>query len=184
MIRQILLATGFGLALYAPAWAIGTEDETPPAPTPTTTVCADGMVWDVELAECVTIEDSRLPVTPDRLIATVRELAYAERHQDALSLLGRAPDQADTMVLTYYGYITRKTGDMAAGLAYYDRALAAAPDNLLARAYLGLAYLQTGQRARAETQLAEIRLRGGAGGWPEQVLAKALQDGNATRYDY
>lgn len=184
MIRHILLATGFGLALSAPAWAIGTEDDTPPAPTPTTTVCADGMVWDVELAECVKIEDSRLPQTPDRLIANVRELAYAERHQDALSLLGRAPDQADTMVLTYYGYITRKTGDMAAGLAYYDRALAAAPDNLLARAYLGLAYLQTGQKTLAETQLAEIRARGGAGGWPEQVLAKALQDGNATRYDY
>jgi len=184
MIRQMSLIASLSLAIAAPAGAVGMDEDTPPAPTPTTVSCEDGMVWDAEAAACVEIVESRLPQTPDRLIAAVRELAYADRHLDALALLSRAPNQADTMVLTYFGYVTRKMGDMAAGLAYYDRALVAAPDNTLARAYLGLAYLQTGQREQAEIQLAEIRARGGAGRWSEQVLAQALIDGNATRYDY
>lgn len=184
MIRQISLIASLSLVMAAPAAAVGMEEDTPPAPTPTTLECDDGMVWDTQTAACVEIVESRLPQTPDQLITTVRELAYADRHLDALALLARAPDQADTMVLTYFGYVTRKMGDMAAGLAYYDRALVAAPDNSLARAYLGLAYLQIGQRDQAMIQLAEIRARGGAGRWSEQVLAKALQDGNATRYDY
>ena len=50
--------------------------------------------------------------------------------------------------------------------------------------YLGLAYLQTGQTELAKAQLAEIMARGGAGSWSQRVLAQALIDGDATRYDY
>lgn len=184
MIRQIALIASFGLAVTSQAGAVSMEDDTPPAPTPTTLVCAEGMVWDADAAACVEIVESRLPDAPDRLIATVRELAYAGRHPDALALLQRAPDQGDSMVLTYVGYVTRKMGDMAGGLAYYDRALAVAPDNHLTRAYLGLALLQMGQTEQAEIQLAEIRTRGGAAGWAASVLETALRTGDATSYDY
>lgn len=184
MIRPVFLATALVLAQMTPAGAVGSDDDAPPAPTPTTTECAEGLVWDTERATCVPIEQSLLPADPKALIATVRELAYAERLSDAMALLRRAPDQGDSMVLTYMGYITRKTGDMDRGLAHYDRALAMAPDNHLARAYLGLAYLQLGRTDEAALQLAEIRARGGRGGWPEQALARALTSGDATTHDY
>jgi tetratricopeptide (TPR) repeat protein len=184
MLRAPALAACLSLLCASQLGAVGMEDNAPPAPTATTLECPDGTVWDVERAACVEIKESRLPQTPDALITVVRELAYANRFEDALNLLHRAPDQGDTMVLTYFGYVTRKTGDMARGLGYYDRALTVAPDNLLARAYLGLAYLQTGQTELANAQLAEIMARGGAGSWSERVLAQALIDGDATRYDY
>jgi tetratricopeptide (TPR) repeat protein len=184
MLRQIAVIASFSLVMTSQAGAVGMEDDTPPAPTPTTLVCEEGMVWDADTAACVAIVESRLPAAPDRLIATVRELAYAGRHPDALTLLRRAPDQGDSMVLTYFGYVTRKMGDMAGGLAYYDRALAVAPDNHLTRAYLGLALMQMGQSDQAEMQLAEIRTRGGAGGWAASVLETALRTGDASRYDY
>lgn len=184
MLRQLALIATVSVALAVRAGAVGMEDDTPPTPTPTTLVCEEGMVWDADAAACVAIVESRLPAAPDRLIATVRELAYADRHPDALALLQRAPDQGDSMVLTYFGYVTRKMGDMAGGLAYYDRALAVAPDNHLTRAYLGLALMQMGQTQQAEMQLAEIRTRGGAEGWAASVLETALRTGDATRYDY
>lgn len=184
MIRTLVIAAAFTLGHAPFAGAVGADDDAPPTPTPTTMECPEGKVWDVERAACVAIEESRLPDSPDDLIKTVRELAYAERLNDALALLQRATDQGDTMVLTYMGYVTRKRGDMAGGLAYYDRALSVAPENHLARAYLGLAYLQIGQTDQASLQLAEIRARGGNGGWPEQALARALSGGDAAAYDY
>lgn len=180
----LALAVSLGLLGAARSGAVGMEDDTPPAPTATTLECPEGQVWDVERATCLDIEESRLPQRPEALIATVRELAYADRLVDARALLGRAVDQGDTMVLTYLGYVTRKMGDMEIGLAHYNRALAVAPDNHLARAYLGLAHLQNGQVELAKVQLAEIRARGGAGLWSERVLAQALLDGDASRHDY
>lgn len=184
MLRAILLSTGLSLASVGTALAVGSDDDTPPTPTQTTTECPEGAVWDVETATCVTIEETGLVTDPAALTRTVRELAYAGRHVDALALLARAPDQDDSMVLTYMGFSTRSLGDMAAGMAYYDRALAADPDNLLARAYMGMAYLITGQTDRAAAQLSEIRARDGAGRWPEEALAAAIAQGAASGYDY
>lgn len=184
MLRAVMLSTGLSLAIVGAASAVGSDDDTPPTPTQTTTECADGAVWDVETATCVQIEETGLVTDPAALTRTVRELAYAGRHQDALALLARAPDQNDSMVLTYKGFSTRSLGDMATGMAYYDQALAADPDNLLARAYMGMAYLITGQPDRAQAQLTQIRARGGAGRWPEQALAAAIAQGGAVGYDY
>jgi hypothetical protein len=49
---------------------------------------------------------------------------------------------------------------------------------------MGMAWLIQGQPGQARTQLAEIRARGGAGGWPEQALAAAIEQGSADGYDY
>jgi tetratricopeptide (TPR) repeat protein len=184
MTRTLTLSTAFTLALSQTAIGVGFNTDDPPTPTETTTECPEGTVWDAETEDCVEIEDSALATDPEALIATVRELAYADRHRDALDLLALAPDPADTMVLTYLGYSTRSLGDFDRGLDYYDRALAADPDNLLARAYLGMAYVQLGAPEQAHVQLAEIRARGGEGRWPELALAGALAAGDVTGYDY
>lgn len=168
-----------GLAL-----AVFPEDDAPPAPTPTTIICPEGRVWDSDETACIPIAETGLVSDPAALIGTVRELAYAGRHGDALALLARAPDPEDTMVLTYIGYSTRSLGYMSRGLAFYDRALTADPDNLLARSYLGMAYLILGSPDRAEEQLAEIRARGGAGRWPERALAEAIAGGAAEGFTY
>ena len=183
MIRIAMLTTGFALLLAPVALAVGPDDD-PPTPTETTTRCPEGSVWDADAEGCVAIEQSSQASDPAALIRTVRELAYAGRHGDALALLARAPDQTETMVLTYMGYSTRSLGNMTRGLDYYDRALAADPDNFLARAYLGMAYLQLAEPGLAEAQLREIRARGGTGGWPERALTAAIAQGSPAGYDY
>ena len=80
-------------------------------------------------------------------------------------------------VLTYMGFASRKAGDLEAGLGYYQAALAQNPDNLLTRSYLGQAYVEMNEMVLAKAQLAEIVARGGAGGWPEQSLRKAIETG-------
>ena len=99
------------------AGAAGMHEEAPPSPSPTTSICPDGQVWDVDEAECVPIAETGLVTDPSSLIGTVRELAYAGRHDDALALLARAPNQDETMVQTYLGYSLRSMGDMEIGRA-------------------------------------------------------------------
>jgi tetratricopeptide (TPR) repeat protein len=183
MIGRRLLGLFGAVAIAGAALAVGPEDA-PPAPTPTTTICPDGKVWDTREALCVPISESGLVTDPEGFIRTVRELAHAGRHADALALLARAPDPDDTMVLTYRGFSTRSLGYMRRGLDLYDRALAADPDNLLARSYMGMAYLIIGAPHRAEAQLAEIRARGGTGHWPERALAAAIAQGAVDGFDY
>ena len=168
----------------APVWAAGGFDETPPTPTETTTTCPDGAVWDADRSACVIIQDSNLELDQDRLIETARELAYANRNEDAIAVLALSAQPQDTMVLTYLGFSHRRAGRMDLGLDYYDDALAADPDNLLARSYMGMAYVQLAQLDLAEAQLAEIRARGGTGGWPEQALSQAIASNSTSGYDY
>lgn len=183
MTRIFPLGLATGLCMTGAAFAVGgLDDVTPPTPTETTTTCPDGSVWDDGLGRCMAIQDSRL--APDKLIAAARELAYADRHQDAIDLLSMAADPADSMVQTYLGFAHRRAGRIDLGLDHYDRALAANPDNILARAYLGMAYVQLGDIAQAEVQLAEIRARGGADLWPDTALAAAIAAGDTTGYDY
>lgn len=184
MPRMKLILTTMAVFMAQGALAVGFNDEEPPTPTETTTECAEGTVWDSDAQACVSIEDSAVVTDPAALIGMVRELAYAARHADALALLARAPDQDDTMVLTYLGYSTRSIGDMAGGMAYYERAIDADPGNLLVRAYMGMAWLIQGRPEDARVQLVEIRARGGAGGWPERALAAAIAQGSPAGYDY
>lgn len=165
--------------LASPAFAVG-DLSTPPTPTQTTEVCPEGAVLDADASACVVIQDSHLD--DDTLIQTARELAYASRFEDAINLLGRASDQGDTMVLTYLGFSHRSAGRFDVGLAYYDQALEVNPDNLLARAYMGMAFIEAGEPALARFELAQIRQRGGSGSWPERALAEAIETGQTLRY--
>lgn len=177
-----LRALATALLLIAPglAFAAGGDDDTPPAPTPTTTQCPAGQIFDEDAATCIVIQDSRLD--DDTLYQTARELAYHGRLQDALAVLARMSDQNDSRVHTYLGFVHRHLGNTDLSMAHYHAALAADADNLLARSYLGLAHLAADQRMLARAQLQQIRARGGAGSWPEQALNAALNTGIVADY--
>ena len=168
------------LCLAFPLAAFAVETDEPPQPTPTTTVCTEGKVWDDASGACVDVRDGLLD--DDRLYDAAREFAYAGQYRHALTALEAMRDQRSDRVLTYMGFTLRKSGDPERGMAYYAAALDANPDNLLARAYLGQGLVGLGDMEGAETQLAEIRARGGAGSWPEVALLGAIRMGAGFRY--
>jgi hypothetical protein len=174
------------VALAAPvtALAAGSGDSntttSPPPTTETTKTCKGVKVWDDKKKRCVNPSNSALD--PDTLYIAVRELAYAGRYVDAQGVLAAMPDQSDDRVLTYWGFTWRKLGEADRSRAFYLQAIAANPDNILVRSYMGQGMIAEGDIAGAEIQLAEIRQRGGIGTWPEQSLATALLTGQT--YDY
>lgn len=160
--------------------ALAVLDETPPKPTETTTVCGGTLVWDPATQRCLAPKETSLD---DReLYEAARELAYAGRFDGAEAALSAMSDQGATEVLTYRGFVARKQGNWERAEAFYAAALAAAPDNFLARSYLGLGHLTRGDRAAAVMQLSEIRARGGRNTWAEAALAMALSRAAAPAY--
>lgn len=180
MTARTLLAAALILAAPA-ALAVGSDDDTPPTPTETTTVCEEGMVWDPEQSLCVVpTEESGL--SDDLLYDAAREFAYAGQFENAQGALRAMSDQGSDRVLTYMGFTTRAMGDMSGGMAYYRAALAANPDNLLARSYMGQAHVLQGDIEAAMTQLLEIEARGGKDGWPAMALLEAIESGTPSFY--
>ncbi|WP_226782573.1 tetratricopeptide repeat protein [Oceaniglobus trochenteri] len=175
---RLLLAAA--LCLPTVAFAAGSSDSTPPATTKTTTECTGTQVYDEKTESCVDAKDSRLD--DDTLYQGARELAYAGRYDDAIGVLSAMGDQDSDGVLTYLGFAHRARGDMAKGMAFYARALAQNPDNLLARSYMGQAHVIAGHVDLARLQLDEIRTRGGMGGWPEVSLRMAIETGRTATY--
>jgi predicted Zn-dependent protease len=83
-------------------------------------------------------------------------------HYDAaLATLRSAAMQDDPRVQTMIGFTLRKLGRVDEAFGYYFKALATRPDATTTRQYLGEAYLQIGDPARAREQLAEIAKRCG-----------------------
>jgi Tfp pilus assembly protein PilF len=89
---------------------------------------------------------------------------------------------SDTLALTYYGFTHRKAGRVDLGMTYYQAALAADPDNFLARSYMGQGHAEAGEIVLAQAQLSEIRARGGRGTWAEWSLRQAIQTGSGYNY--
>lgn len=152
----------------------------PPEPTPTSKTCADGEAWDEKSKKCVKLESGVLD-DPDRFRAA-RELAYAGRFKAAALALDAMTDQSDARVLTYRGFLARKSGHWDSARFYYGRALAVDPDYLPARSYLGMGLAEKGDVEAARGQLAEIRSRGGRETWPERALLMSLRSGSAAFY--
>ncbi|MBE3640183.1 tetratricopeptide repeat protein [Mangrovicoccus algicola] len=179
MFRTLPLAA---LILAAPiaVLAAGSDMTTPPVSTETTRTCTDGMVWSDRKGACIAPQSGALD--DDVLYGAVREFAYAGQYGDAAAALDAMSDQHDDRVLTYRGFIARKSGDVAGGMQWYRAALSANPDNLLVRSYMGQGLVESGDPAGARDQLAEIRLRGGAGSWAELALARAIRTGHGFSY--
>ena len=169
------------LMMLAPAaFAAGSGDNYPPEPTETTTKCKGAQVWDKKKKACVDARESRLD--NDTLYRAAREIAWAGRPADALSVLDAMTEGATDRVLTYRGFATRKAGNWEAGRAFYNAALDRNPDNLLARSYLGQGLLERGDFEGAFAQWEEIRARGGTGTWAETALLAALETGTVSEY--
>lgn len=165
-------------ALPTPAAAI-LPDDGGDGLHPAVTACHGGQVWHGPSGGCVDPESGAVP--DDTLFAAMRSLAHAGRYRDALRLLHAMSERGTPRVLTAEGYLLRRTGRVAEGLALYDQALALDPDYHLARAYLGMWHLSQGNSAAARRQLAQIEARGGLGSEGWQVLSEALET-NAAGY--
>lgn len=177
---RALTAASFALALPIAAHAVGGDDSSPPKPTQTTESCKKGMVWDASVKKCVAPQSGSLD--DETLHGAVREFAHAGQYGHALGALDAISDQKDDRVLTYRGFVTRKLGDVEAGMAFYRAALEANPDNILARSYMGQALVEQGDTAAARVQLTEIRARGGEGSWAEAALFSAIVRGTGYTY--
>ncbi|BDY16470.1 MULTISPECIES: tetratricopeptide repeat protein [Sulfitobacter] len=173
---RVVFASILSLAMPFAAFAAGSNDTSPPKPV---VKCEDGQVYDKKSKTCIDAKDSRL--TPDDLYQTVRELAYAGEYSDAQIVLAAMPEHDDRR-LTYMGFTTRKMGDQAGGMAFYARALAANPANVLARSYRGQALVEQGDIPEALAELRAIRAHGGAGTWAETSLRTAIATGQTFSY--
>lgn len=179
MRQTIFLTIPFTLALTFAVHAAGSDDDTPPKPTRTTTECSDGQIFDESTKSCVESEEQSFNDN-DRYNA-VRELAYAGAYDRADQIIASAQQPEDPRFLNYRGFIARKQGDLAQALDFYTAALAIDPDYLLARSYMGQGLAASGDLAGAKEQLTEIAARGGRNTWAYVSLKLAL-NGKPSNY--
>jgi len=83
-------------------------------------------------------------------------LAQSAKYDDAIKALNALNKPDDPRVLNWIGFSLRKSGKVDAALPYYDKALSKAPDFTPAHEYLGEAYLQMKDVAKAKDQLTQI----------------------------
>lgn len=179
LISRYALVMGLAIFLTSAVFAAGDDVTTPPRPTPTPR-CPDGQIHDQKAGKCVPVKSSSLD-DKDRYEA-VRELAYAERYAAASLVLDAMTDQFDDRVLTYRGFLMRKTGRLDQAVVFYRSAIERNPNNLLVRSYMGQGLVQSGDLAAARRQHEEIIARGGQGTWAELSLRDALTSGRTYRY--
>lgn len=179
MQRLALLTAAFCLSA-APVFAVGTEDETPPTPTETTTECVDGQIYDEDTKACIEATDQSL--NDDRRYDAVRELAYAGAYDRATAIINASDAPDDPRFLNYRGFIARKSGNSEDAMVFYRAALAKAPNYHLARSYMGQGLVAMGDIKGAKAQLAEIAARGGESTWAYTALDQTL--GGKAAFDY
>ncbi|TMV06577.1 tetratricopeptide repeat protein [Ruegeria sediminis] len=155
-------------------------DSTPPKPTNTTKKCLFGRVWDANAGKCV--KPNKTNFTDDELYQAVRELAYDGQYGHAQDVLRAMSDQNDDRVLTYWGFTYRKMGELELANLFYERAISANPDNILARSYMGQGFVLEGKTDLAVAQWREIKARGGEGSWAETSLRDAIRTGLTYSY--
>ncbi|MGA0539295.1 tetratricopeptide repeat protein [Neotabrizicola sp. VNH66] len=170
-----LLPALFAAVLPFAAFAVGSDDTQPPAPTETTTKCDKGLIWDEKTKACVAPQESRLD--DDTRFGAVRELAYAGRYDEAMTVLSAMTEGDSDRVLTYRGFILRKSGHVEDGIAAYEAALAKNPGNILTHSYYGQLLVEMNELDAARAHLAAIRNHGGTGTWAELALARAIDTG-------
>jgi tetratricopeptide (TPR) repeat protein len=88
-------------------------------------------------------------------------LAKNGQYQQALGYLTLA-QKKDERVLTYIGFATRKLGHVDEALPIYRQALEVNPNYVVARAYMGEAFLTKNEPTKAHEELGEIERRCGA----------------------
>ncbi|MEM1005781.1 MAG: tetratricopeptide repeat protein [Pseudomonadota bacterium] len=179
---RLILASALALQAFAFApvvHAAGGGTGTAPKPTNTTKKCLFGRVYDEAAGRCV--KPNKTNFTDDQLYDAVRELAYDGQYEHAQDIL-RIMDQDDDRVLTYWGFTYRKMGELDLANAFYQDAITANPDNILARSYMGQGFVAEGRTDLAIEQWREIKARGGEGSWAEASLREAIRTGLTYSY--
>lgn len=165
----------FLIAVPVAAFAVGSDESEPPEPTETSMECEEGQVWDEKTKACIDIESNLLD--NDQRFGAVRELAYAERPAEAIAVLDTMTEGQTARVMTYRGFLLRKTGEVEAGIAAYEEAIRIDPANILARSYYGQLLVEMNELQLASAQLDAIRQHGGNGTWAERALSNAIATG-------
>lgn len=106
------------------------------------------------------ISQAKAGTSSDDLFYAGYWLARTGEYEKALGYLTLA-DNNDPRVVTYIGFATRKLGDVEGAMPHYRRALKLNPDYSVARAYMGEAFLEKNEPAKAKQQLNEIANRCG-----------------------
>ncbi|MEO1694457.1 MAG: tetratricopeptide repeat protein [Pseudomonadota bacterium] len=95
-------------------------------------------------------------LSDDQIYAAAYALAKSGNYRKAKDLLLTAADQTAPRILNYLGFTTRKLGDAARALPFYEQALKAQPDYAVARSYYGEALVTLGRVSDARVQLTAI----------------------------
>ena len=136
--------------------------------------CPGGYVYDSRTQQCV---QARAGVLPDKALADYAyTLAKAERYAEALQVLDLMQQPNTAEALNYRGYATRKLGKLDEGIGYYLKSVKLDPRYAQVREYLGEAYVQKGDLARARKQLRVIKSLCGTECEEYEDLAKALSE--------
>lgn len=91
-------------------------------------------------------------------LTSVRAKIDAKDYAGALAeLRDLAEDNQQADVYNLMGFTLRKTGDYLTSLTYYTKALELQPNHKAAREYLGELYVETGDMAKAEEQVAVLK---------------------------
>ena len=98
-------------------------------------------------------ESEAAPADPQytEAVAAIKAQQYAKAIPLLTAYVARVSNDADAE--NYLGFASRKTGDMDAAFAHYNRALALNPKHRGVHEYIGEAYLMTGNLAKAEEHL-------------------------------
>jgi tetratricopeptide (TPR) repeat protein len=136
------------------------------------TSCGTGQVWSSGVEAC--LDGNSASLTDDDLYLAGRDLGQEGHYAEALKLFFRIKNREQARVLGSIGYSTRKLGDLDKGIDYYHQALSIDPGYTKVREYLGEAYLQKGDVAKAKEQLMEIADRCGGPCDDYELLVKAI----------
>ena len=166
------------LLIALPTMTFAAGGDGPPNDTQTTKTCKNGKVWSTAKKRCV--NPGYKGLDQETLYQAAREMAYNGRYDDAQNVL-RAMEESDR-TLTYWGFTYRKMGQTELANAYYEKAIATNPDNILARSYMGQGFVAEGRVEDAIVQWREIKARGGEGSWAEASLREAIQTGMTYNY--
>ncbi|WP_436638308.1 tetratricopeptide repeat protein [Microbaculum sp. FT89] len=141
--------------------------------------CPRGQIFDGRTGQC--IKQSSTTIDDTSRYTYGSWLARTGRYGEAIEVLSLVENKDDPRVLNYLGYANRQLGRFEVGLGFYRQALAADPDYVKAREYLGEAYLVLDRPALAREQLREIGMRCGTGCEEYALLAEAIADDDRAR---
>lgn len=136
--------------------------------------CRSGLIYNPKTRKCEAPQQGMI-YGDDSIYLAGRALARDGRYDEAITMLTKATDKTDPRILNYLGYSHRKAGRVVVGLGYYQEALLNNPDYTLVREYMGEAYLQLGEVAKAREQLVEIERRCGIGCSEYSQLAERIE---------